>query len=100
MIGTNVVDSLRLGREANLLDAIDTLRSQGISYYISLPQLIVYSNQSSSKSSVLEAISSIQFPTKDNIYTRFATKVILHRSRTTGVSMSIIPNKRRLETER
>ena len=44
MIGTNVVDSLRLGREANLLDAVDTLRSQGISYYISLPQLIVYSD--------------------------------------------------------
>jgi len=37
------------------LDVIDLLRSQGVSHYFSLPQLIVCGNQSSSKSSVLEA---------------------------------------------
>ena len=36
-----------------LLDIIDDLRSQGISRYVDLPQLVVCGDQSSGKSSVL-----------------------------------------------
>ncbi|KAK5807563.1 hypothetical protein VI817_001821 [Penicillium citrinum] len=46
------------------LDSIDTLRPQGISYHISLPQPIVCGDQSSGKSSALETISSVGFPIK------------------------------------
>jgi len=94
------MDSLRSKGEASLLDAIDLLRRQGISHYISLPQLIVCGDQSSGKSSVLEAISGIPFPTRDNMCTRFATEVILRRAPTAGVSIAIVPSEGRTASER
>ena len=84
----------------DLLDTIDRLRSQGISRYIDLPQIVVCGDQSSGKSSVLEAISNIQFPRKDNLCTRFATEVILRRSSEEEITMSIIPAADRSEEER
>lgn len=66
--------------QEKLLNVIDHLRSQGVSRYINLPQLIVCGDQSSGKSSVLEAVSSLKFPTKDALCTRFATELILRRN--------------------
>lgn len=66
---------------AQLLDTVDKLRSLGsLSQDISLPQIIVVGQQSSGKSSVLEAISGIPFPVNDGLCTQFATEVILRRS--------------------
>lgn len=62
-----------------ILNAIDQLRAHGVSHYVSLPQLIVTGDQSAGKSSVLEAISKVRFPTKDNLCTRFATEIVLRR---------------------
>lgn len=83
-----------------LLDVIDTLRSQGISRYISLPQLIVCGDQSSGKSSVLEAVSGVQFPTKDNLCTRFATELILRRDLEENVKVTIMPGAERTDSEK
>jgi len=94
------LDLLQSGDQLKLLDDIDKLRSQGISHYVSLPQLIVCGDQSSGKSSVLEAISGIPFPTKDNLCTRFATEVILRRTSTITVSVAIVPNQTRSESDR
>jgi GTP1/Obg family GTP-binding protein len=44
------------------LDVIDQLRTQGLGRLVELPQLIVCGDQSSGKSSVLEAISRVRFP--------------------------------------
>lgn len=66
---------------------------------MSLPQLIVCGDQSSGKSSVLEAISGITFPTKDNLCTRFATEVILRKASAVSISIHIIPSKLRTPTE-
>lgn len=96
---TSPLESLKSSDELGLLDAIDSLRSQGVSHYVSLPQLIVCGDQSSGKSSVLEAISGIPFPTKDNLCTRFATELILRRTSTIGVSISIVPSQNRSEAE-
>ena len=60
-----------------ILNVIDQLRSEGISRYIGLPQLIVCGDQFSGKSSVLEAIAGLDWPRKDNLCTRFATELIL-----------------------
>ncbi|KAF2186112.1 hypothetical protein K469DRAFT_726484 [Zopfia rhizophila CBS 207.26] len=49
----------------SLIDDINKLRSLGVDYYVLLPQLVVYGDQSSGKSLVLEAISGIPFPAKD-----------------------------------
>lgn len=93
------LDFLQSGDQLKLLDDIDILRSQGISHYVSLPQLIVCGDQSSGKSSVLEAISGISFPTKDNLCTRFATEVILRRTSTVNVSVAIVPSQTRSESD-
>ena len=90
---------LQSSDQSQLLDEIDNLRSQGISHYVSLPQLIVCGDQSSGKSSVLEAISGISFPTKDNLCTRFATEVILRKASNVNIAVAIVPGQTRSEAE-
>lgn len=84
----------------DLLDIIDKLRSQGISQYVDLPQIIVCGDQSAGKSSVLEAISGLSFPTKDNLCTRFATELILRRNSESAIHISIVPGADRSEQEK
>ena len=96
---TSRLDSLQASEQLYLLDEIDKLRLQGISEFVFLPQLIVCGDQSSGKSSVLEAISGIPFPRKDNLCTRFATELILWKSRTSSTSVSIVPSRDRPEPE-
>jgi hypothetical protein len=43
----------------------------------------------------LEAITEIPFPRKENLCTRFATEIILRRSPTSTISISITPDKLR-----
>lgn len=93
------LESLQSSEERGLLDVIDNLRSRGISHYIQLPQIIVCGDQSSGKSSVLEAISGVPFPTKDNLCTRFATELILRRTAKSDISVAIVPNQGRPESE-
>ncbi|KAJ6052707.1 hypothetical protein N7499_003843 [Penicillium canescens] len=83
--------------QSKLLDKIDELRSLGIGGLVELPQLIVCGNQSSGKSSVLEAISRVRFPAKGNVCTRFATEVILRRSPQARVKVSIEPGASRTD---
>ena len=94
-----MVETLGSDKKLALLNDIDKLRSYGISQYINLPQLIVYGDQSSSKSSVLEAISGIPFPTKDNLCTRFTTEVILRYISDVAISVAIVPRPGRSEEE-
>lgn len=61
------------------LDLIDELRSIGIGEDISLPQIAVMGDQSSGKSSVLEALSKIEFPRGCGIVTRCATELRMKR---------------------
>ncbi|RWQ94531.1 P-loop containing nucleoside triphosphate hydrolase protein [Paecilomyces variotii] len=83
-----------------LLDIIDNLRSHGISRYVDLPEIVVCSDQSSGKSTVLEAISGMSFTTKDNLCTRFATELILRRYPVPRIRVSIIPDHARSEGEK
>lgn len=48
--------------QRRVMDIVDKLRRTGLSGVVELPQLIVCGDQSSGKSSVLEAITEIPFP--------------------------------------
>ncbi|CBX97991.1 hypothetical protein IAQ61_010094 [Plenodomus lingam] len=96
----HVLDELCSKDQLDLLDSIDRLRSQGIDHYVSLPQIIVCGDQSSGKSSVLEAISGVSFPVKSNLCTRFPTELVLRKTLHVGVSVSIVPDHSHNETER
>ncbi|KOC13674.1 dynamin family protein [Aspergillus flavus AF70] len=88
-------------QQSKLLDKIDELRAIGVGGLVELPQVIVCGNQSSGKSSVLEAISRVRFPAKSNVCTRFATEVILRRSPQPKIKVSIEPGESRTnEAER
>ncbi|TRX88984.1 hypothetical protein FHL15_010106 [Xylaria flabelliformis] len=78
--------------QLELLDSVDRLRLQGLDHYVSLPQIIVCGDQSSGKSSVLEAISGVPFPVKSNLCTRFPTELVLRRTARIGVTVSIVPH--------
>jgi GTP1/Obg family GTP-binding protein len=60
---------LQSAEQMELLDVVDSLRACGLSELVDLPQLIVCGDQSSGKSSVLEAISGIPFPKQDVLCT-------------------------------
>src|SRR5690242_6954824 len=86
--------------QLDLLDSVDSLRSQGINHYVSLPQIIVCGDQSAGKSSVLEAISGVSFPVKSTLRTRFPTELVLRNSSKEGVSASIVPHHSCTESEK
>ncbi|KAI1443026.1 P-loop containing nucleoside triphosphate hydrolase protein [Annulohypoxylon stygium] len=84
----------------DLLDIVDSLRSHGVSHYIDLPQIIVCGSQSSGKSSTLEALSGIAFPTAEGLCTRFATELVLRRGDKPEIKVHIQPGSSRTNEER
>ncbi|KAK1758864.1 P-loop containing nucleoside triphosphate hydrolase protein [Echria macrotheca] len=86
--------------QLQLLNAIDQLRHQGIYNYVSLPQIIVCGDQSSGKSSVLEAISGVAFPKSSSLCTRFPTELVMRRHSQKGARISIVPHETRNEAEK
>ena len=82
--------SLRTVEQIQFLDLIDSFRVKGLSELTALPQLIVCEDQSSDKSSLLEAISEVSFSRKDNLCTRFATEIILRRASDSEITSILI----------
>ncbi|KAH6635544.1 P-loop containing nucleoside triphosphate hydrolase protein [Chaetomium sp. MPI-SDFR-AT-0129] len=81
-IDPDIVAQLNSADASSLLDTIDSLREIGVSSFVDLPQIIVVGDQSSGKSSVLEAISRVRFPIDGRLCTRFATELVLRRAPT------------------
>ena len=67
---------------------------------VDLPQIIVCGSQSSGKSSTLESLSGIAFPTAEGLCTRFATELILRRGERPQLKVQIQPSADRTEEER
>ncbi|KAK5994659.1 Interferon-induced GTP-binding protein Mx [Cladobotryum mycophilum] len=78
--------------QKELLDAVDRLRYIGVDRFVDLPQIIVVGDQSSGKSSVLEAISRVRFPVKEDVCTRFATELVLRKAAETNIEVRIKPS--------
>jgi len=77
------------------LDKIDKLRDLGVAKFVALPQLVVVGDQSSGKSSVLEAVMELPLPRDSGLCTRFATNITFRRSPQTSIAVSIIPGDSR-----
>ena len=77
-VTTASLQALQSADQRKVMDIVDKLRRTGLSGVVELPQLVVCGDQSSGKSSVLEAITEIPFPRKENLCTRFATEVSSH----------------------
>ncbi|KAK0336102.1 hypothetical protein LTR02_004521 [Friedmanniomyces endolithicus] len=99
-IGSSSLNALQSIDSRRVIDIVDKLRRSGLSGILQLPQLVVSSDQSSGKSSVLEAITEIPFPRKENLCTRFATEIILRYATTTSINTKIILDKQRPSTEK
>jgi GTP-binding protein EngB required for normal cell division len=62
------------------LDLVDQLRAVGIEQDLPIPQIVVMGDQSSGKSSVLEAMSNVPFPRGKGLVTRCATELRMKRT--------------------
>jgi GTP-binding protein EngB required for normal cell division len=93
------LNGLRSFDQLSLVNAIDSLRSSGIDHYVSLPQIIVCGDQSSGKSSVLEAISGVPFPIKSTICTRFPIELVLRNAPVEALEVRIVPHQSRSESD-
>uniref|UniRef100_A0A672RD43 Interferon-induced GTP-binding protein Mx2-like n=1 Tax=Sinocyclocheilus grahami TaxID=75366 RepID=A0A672RD43_SINGR len=81
------------------IDLIDTLRSVGIQKDLALPTIVVIGDQSSGKSSVLEALSGIALPRGSGIVTRCPLELRL-RNVTGGVSWKAVLSYRKKKIEK
>jgi hypothetical protein len=73
------------------LDIIDELRELGVGDFVALPQLVVVGDQSSGKSSVLEALLELPFTRDSGLCTRFATQITMRKTNYDNITISIIP---------
>ena len=61
----------------SLRKLIDNLQDAGCGKYVELPQIAVMGDTSCGKSSLLSALSGIEFPSSDKITTRCPTQIIM-----------------------
>ncbi|KAM0277942.1 hypothetical protein ACHAQH_005486 [Verticillium albo-atrum] len=73
------LDELNSAETRTLFDTADKLSALGVGRLVNLPQIIVVGDQSSGKSSVLEALSHVHFPSHGGVCTRFATELVLRK---------------------
>lgn len=76
-------------QQSRLLDKTDALRAISANMPVELPQLIIISNLSSEKSTVLEVISGVHFPDTYHIYRCPVTEIVLRRDPQTRIHVSI-----------
>jgi hypothetical protein len=88
-----VVESIEFGdEEREIMDEVDRLREAGVDQLVELPQIVVVGDQSAGKSSVLEALTEVDFPRASTKCTRFATQIKLRHSNDKSFSANIIPD--------
>lgn len=93
------LDELQSEQYRNVLSTIDQLRVKGLGSIMQLPRIAVCGDQSSGKSSVLEAITEVPFPRQEGLCTRFATEITMCRGQTETITTTIIPGPGRSQAE-
>jgi GTPase SAR1 family protein len=93
------LSSLETFDHRRVLDIVSQLRKCGLNSVLSLPQIVVCGDQSAGKSSVLEALTEIPFPRKDNLCTRYPTEIILRQAKSDSLQIRVIPGPERSAEE-
>lgn len=93
------LDKLQTDEQRAILDTVSQIRKCGLDSILSLPQIVVCGDHSSGKSSVLEALTGIPFPRNDNLCTRFATEIRLRRESVSSLTIRVIPDGNRPQSE-
>ena len=86
------LEDLQTDEQRRVLDTVAQVRKCGLDSILSLPQIVVCGQQSSGKSSTLEALTEIPFPRNDNLCTRYATEIILRRGSSNSLTVKVIPD--------
>ncbi|KAG9319222.1 hypothetical protein KVV02_004114, partial [Mortierella alpina] len=73
----------------SIIDKVNKIRSHGLNKMLTIPQIAIVGDQSSGKSSVLEALTQLSFPRDIDTCTRFATQVNLRQSEKSEMSARI-----------
>ncbi|VTT81241.1 unnamed protein product [Fusarium fujikuroi] len=94
------VQSLIDETQVSLFDAFQKLSRLRSDRNIAVPQLVVVGDQSSGKSSLLEAIARFPFPVHGGLCTRFPIKLVLRRSSEVRISYFIEPGSSRSDDDR
>ncbi|KAI9669048.1 MAG: hypothetical protein M1831_000640 [Alyxoria varia] len=97
---TASIENLQTDEQRLVLDTVAGIRKCGLESILDLPQICVCGDQSSGKSSVLEALTEIPFPRADNLCTRFATEIILKREAQESLTIKVIPDNSRKNSQK
>lgn len=93
------MSSTPLDLMGKILDAFDDPCWKTLEASLRLPEIVVVGAQSSGKSSVLSEILGVRFPVSDDLCTKFVTRLVSRRRKTTSMTVTIIPDPARLERE-
>ncbi|KAK4549363.1 hypothetical protein LTR36_006360 [Oleoguttula mirabilis] len=86
----SIPEGLQNSRSEEIMNAIDCLRHLGVGKKMNITQVVVIGDQSSGKSSVLEAIAGIRFPQSIGTCTLFPTEIIMRRDKREKISLSLV----------
>lgn len=89
IVNAQAASQLQSHSHREILDAIDKLRRETADPGLSLPQVVVCGDQSSGKSSVLEAIAQVKFPVGNDCTTKFPTEVVLRNTKEAKVAVRL-----------
>jgi GTPase SAR1 family protein len=93
------LEELQTEEQRRVLDTVARVRKCGLEGTVSLPQIVVVGDQSSGKSSLLEAITGMPLPRSDNLCTRYATEISLRLATTDSITIRVIPGPDRNAAE-
>ena len=87
--------------ETRIIHAVfEQLREAGIENEVALPRLVAAGDTSAGKSSVLERLTRLPFPSGEGVVTRSATEVVMRPGEVNSIMVSIVADKSRTAAEK